>query len=143
MVRQHAILFGALFFIIFSGGRAQAQTVPDQWRLPPNYVPSGAVIYEQYCAACHGANGKGGGPAAASLKVPPPDLTTLAKRHDNKFPDDYVSKVLLFGPGTPAHGSPTMPTWGPIFGVLDRLNTRAVHLRVKNLSDYLASLQEK
>jgi mono/diheme cytochrome c family protein len=100
-------------------------------------------MYGQYCAACHGANGKGGGPAAVSLKAPPPDLTMLAKRHDAKFPYDYVSQVLLFGPGTTAHGSPTMPTWGPIFGNLDKLNARAVQLRIKNLCDYLASIQEK
>jgi mono/diheme cytochrome c family protein len=139
---RRTVLFGALLSL-FSIGRAKAQTIPNQWQLPPNYIPSGAVMYEQYCGACHGANGKGGGPAAVSLKVPPPDLTMLAKRHDDKFPYDYVSKVLLFGPGTTAHGSPSMPTWGPIFGIVDRLNARAVQLRVKNLSDYLASIQEK
>ena len=143
MLSRHRILFAALLFVALSGAHAKAQAVPDQWRLPPNYIPSGSVMFGQYCSACHGENGKGGGPTVARLKVPPPDLTTLAKRHGGKFPSDYVSTVLLFGPGTTAHGSPDMPTWGPIFGILDKQNARAVEQRIKNLSDYLASIQQK
>lgn len=142
MTMRRTLLLGALLFVVF-GGRAKAQTLPNQWQLPPAYVPSGEVMFGQYCAACHGANAKGSGPAAPTLKSPPPDLTTLAKRHGGKFPSDYVSTVLLFGPGTTAHGSPSMPTWGPIFGILDKQNARAVQQRIKNLVDYLASIQEK
>jgi mono/diheme cytochrome c family protein len=141
MAIRHIILLGGLLFV-FSIDRAAAQAIP-QYPLPPAAIPSGAAMYKQYCAACHGADGKGGGPAAASLKVPPPDLTTLAKRHGGKFPDDYVSTILLFGPGTTAHGSSDMPTWGPIFGALDKLNARVVHLRVQNLCEYLATIQQK
>jgi hypothetical protein len=87
---------------------------------------------------------KGHGPAASLLKIPPPDLTTLAKRHKGTFPYTYVSSVLLFGPGVTARGSTDMPTWGAIFLFLnDKENDSAVKQRVKNLSDYLASLQEK
>jgi len=51
---------------------------------------------------------------------------------------------LRFGPGpTPLHGTSDMPTWGPIFEYMDRVNQKAVEQRIKNLSDYLASLQEK
>jgi mono/diheme cytochrome c family protein len=28
--------------------------------------------FEAYCAVCHGRDGKGGGPAAPAMKVPPP-----------------------------------------------------------------------
>ena len=142
MTMRCAVLLGALLFG-FSSGRAAAQGAPHQWETLPPSIPPGEVMYQQYCAACHGPNAKGGGPAAASLKIPPPDLTTLAKRHDGKFPYDYISTILRFGPGSSSHGSPGMPIWGPIFGTMDRLNARAVGLRIKNLSDYLASLQEK
>ena len=142
MSKRHTLLFGALLLVL-SGARAKAQAPPNISLLPPNYVPSGEVMYGQYCAACHGADAKGNGPAAATLKAPPPDLTTLAKRHDGKYPAEYVSSVLLFGPGTTSHGSPNMPTWGPIFGILDKQNARAVEQRVKNLTDYLATLQQK
>jgi mono/diheme cytochrome c family protein len=106
------------------------------------YVPSGEAMYKQYCAACHGANGRGNGPAASTLKIQPPDLTTLAKRHGGKFPYDYVQGLLQFGPGTTAHGSSDMPTWGPIFQIMDKSDEHAKD-RIRNLSDYLASIQRK
>jgi len=36
---------------------------------------AGKAAYDKYCASCHGVDGKGKGPAAASLKDPLPDLT--------------------------------------------------------------------
>ena len=86
---------------------------------------------------------KGRGPARSSLKIPAGDLTTLAKRHGGDFPYDYVSNILRFGPGVAAHGSSDMPTWGPIFQYMDNYNQATVLKRIKNLCDYLASLQEK
>ena len=80
---------------------------------------------------------------ASLLITPPPDLTTLAKRHLGKFPYDYVSSVLEFGPGLTAHGSSDMPTWGPIFRYFDKQNERVVQQRIKNLCNYLASLQRE
>jgi mono/diheme cytochrome c family protein len=114
---------------------------PQESQLPPTYVPSGKTMYKQYCAACHGADGKGSGPATPTLNSRVPDLTTLAKRHDGKFPYDYVASVLRFGPGTSAHGSADMPVWGPIFRYLEGHNEAAVRQRIKNLCDYLGSIQ--
>ncbi len=113
----------------------------DETQFPPTYMPSGEQMYKFYCAACHGADAKGNGPTARMLKTPPPDLTTLAKRHAGKFPDEYVRNVLEFGPGLRAHGSSDMPTWGPIFRYNDNQNERVVQERIKRLCDYLASLQ--
>jgi mono/diheme cytochrome c family protein len=103
---------------------------------------SGRQTYQQYCASCHGDNAKGGGPAATALKTPPPDLTTLAKGNGGKFPYEYVGGVVRFGKPISAHGSPDMPIWGPIFNMVD-YNEVAIRKRIKNLCDYLASLQEK
>jgi mono/diheme cytochrome c family protein len=127
---------------IFGVAGAKNQPSVDE-TLPSNYVPSGKVMYKQYCATCHGSEAKGNGPLASLLKVRPPDLTKLAQRHAAKFPYNYVSSVLQFGPGPSAHGSSDMPTWGPIFGYFDKQNEKAVHQRIKNLCDYLASLQER
>jgi mono/diheme cytochrome c family protein len=109
--------------------------------IPANYVPPGDAMYKQYCAACHGPGGKGDGPAAFTLKTPPPDLTQLTARNMGKFPREYVETILRFGPGTPAHGSSDMPTWGTIFQLIDKNNESAVRQRIKNITDYLASLQ--
>jgi mono/diheme cytochrome c family protein len=38
-------------------------------------ISHGAELFPQHCASCHGENGKGHGPAAAGLPVPPADLT--------------------------------------------------------------------
>jgi mono/diheme cytochrome c family protein len=117
------------------------QALEDQ--LPPTYVPPGKQTYKEYCAACHGFDGKGGGPAASSLNRQPPNLTTLSKRHGGKFPEDYVKGVLLFGPGLSAHGVSEMPIWGPIFRYVENYNEAAVRQRIKNLSQFIESIQER
>lgn len=149
MTIRHALLFCALLFVFC----AAAQEKPDapssaagdenKGQFPPTYVPSGKVMFKQYCAACHGADAKGRGPATPTLNMRVPNLTTLSKRHDGKFPLEYVENVLRFGPGVSAHGSPEMPVWGPVFQYLDNYNEAAVRQRIKNLCDYLESIQEK
>ena len=131
--------------ILFFAATAAAQPRPrqDPDRFPPDFVPSGQQMFKEYCAACHGLNAKGRGPARAALKVPAADLTTLSQRHGGEFPYEYVTNVLQFGPGVAAHGSSDMPTWGPIFQYMENYNQAAVQKRIKNLCDYLASLQPK
>jgi len=138
MVMRRGALASILLLSIASTAAGPAV---DETELPPTYLPTGQQMYKQFCAACHGADAKGHGPLAVVLKTPPADLTTLAKRHQGKFPYEYVSSVLEFGSGFPAHGSSEMPTWGSIFRYYDQRNERVVKKRIKNLSDYLASLQ--
>lgn len=38
-------------------------------------VARGAELFPQHCASCHGADGRGDGPAAKGLDIPPADLT--------------------------------------------------------------------
>src|SRR5579859_8263395 len=65
----------------------------DKSQLPSGYVPSGKTMFKQYCASCHGTDGKGRGPATPTLNTRVPDLTTLTKRHNGKFPFEYVESV--------------------------------------------------
>jgi len=137
------LLLALLFLAAAATAGAQSAKPVKQDQFPPDFVPSGKQMFRQYCAACHGDTAKGNGPARATLKVPAADLTTLSKRHGGEFPYDLVSNVLRFGPGLTAHGSSDMPTWGPIFQYMDNYNQAAVQKRIKNLCDYLVTLQEK
>jgi mono/diheme cytochrome c family protein len=128
------------------GTAAQEDSGPrrdDKSQLPPGYIPSGKVMFKQFCAACHGADAKGRGPATPTLNTRVPDLTTLSKRYAGKFPFEYVESVLRFGPGVRSHGSAEMPVWGPIFQYLENYNEAAVRQRIRNLCDYIESLQQK
>jgi len=106
-----------------------------------SHSPSGEELYKQHCAVCHGSDLKGSGPAPDPFRAPP-DLTTLARRHGGKFPDGYVSDVLRNGVVMPAHGPAEMPIWGSEFAA-DRAGTAQAALRIRNLTDYIKSLQEK
>lgn len=137
---RRALLPGTLVVVFFIAG-ARAGGIGDE-ALPSSYVPSGETMFRQYCATCHGADATGHGPTAAFLKTPPGDLTTLAQRHGGQFPYSYVTSVLEFGPGSSFHGTSDMPAWGPIFRYFHKNDERAVQKRIKNLCDYLATLQQ-
>lgn len=99
-------------------------------------------MFKEYCAVCHGKDAKGDGPAASALQQAPPNLTTLAKRHDGKFPDQYVENVLRNGVPAPAHGDAEMPVWGPLFRAMDP-DSAFMYVRISSVMSYLKSLQVK
>ena len=102
----------------------------------------GPDLYRHYCATCHGRDAKGKGPAAPALKVPPPDLTMLARQHKGVFPASEVEAVIRGGTALTAHGSSEMPVWGPIFHALDPSDAR-VRTRIASLVSHIASIQER
>jgi len=122
--------------------QSQPQTKLKVTEAPERNVTKGADLYQQYCAVCHGKDGKGSGPATAALKTTPADLTQLSKTHNGKFPVGMLRSVLGGGESTPAHGSADMPIWGPVFRAMNP-NETVAKLRVDNLIHYLESLQAK
>lgn len=126
---------------IVSASAAQEQQAK---KAPPplSNPPSGAELYQQHCAFCHGNDLKGNGPFPPPYRRPP-DLTTLSRRHGGSFPDAYVAKVLRNGVALRAHGPAEMPVWGTEFAETDRLDKIQVTLRIKQLANYLKSLQAK
>jgi len=100
-------------------------------------------MYTSYCAACHGMGGRGNGPAAPALKVPPSDLATLAKRNNGTYPSNHVMSVLEGKAELAAHGSKEMPIWGPIFMELGQGHPAEVQQRANNLTKYIESFQIK
>ena len=109
----------------------------------PTPAESGQAMFSEYCVVCHGKDAKGFGPAAPALKVPPTNLTTLAKRNGGSFPFARVSNVIRLGGDVAAHGSQDMPMWGRTFSSLSQHEDAVVQQRIANLTNYIRSLQEK
>ncbi|WP_135502063.1 c-type cytochrome [Roseovarius aestuariivivens] len=55
---------------------------------------AGAALFAEHCAACHGADGHGGGPVAAGLATAPADLTKIAQRRGGVWPMLEVMSIL-------------------------------------------------
>lgn len=117
---------------------------PAVKKVAPGYTdPSdGKGMYMAYCASCHGVDGKGNGPTAAALKMAPTDLTQIALKNGGAFPDAHIAQVIKGDSMTAAHGSKEMPVWGPMFLEMGH-DTAQVQLRIRNLTKYLASIQQK
>ena len=84
------------FGISLGAAQAQEQTKPTIKRVEAQPIVSveGKDNFEAYCATCHGKEAKGNGPAAAALKVPPPDLTILARKNGGKFNSTEVEGTI-------------------------------------------------
>jgi hypothetical protein len=54
----------------------------------------GEALYNSVCAACHGPDGKGDGPAARALHENVPDLTSCAADNDGVFPHRRVQVAI-------------------------------------------------
>lgn len=102
----------------------------------------GQDTFNAYCAVCHGADGKGAGPAASALKTPPTDLTTYAQRHAGTFSAVDMREVINGERLIPAHGTREMPIWGDVFRALyTDLTLR--DLLIRNLIVHIESMQAK
>ncbi len=72
---------------------------------------SGRFAFLEDCAACHGAEARGGGPLAADLIRKPPDLTMLARDNGGTFPRFEVMSIID-GYNRGSHFSAAMPEFG-------------------------------
>jgi len=107
----------------------------------PTSAASGKEMFDAYCAACHGADGKGNGPAASALKKLPPDLSLLAQKNGGTFPTMRVMSSIRDVTQN-VHGSKDMPVWGPVLKSVSP-NDATVAQRISNLTGYIQSLQVK
>ena len=108
----------------------------------PTAAVNGPALYKQYCAVCHGADGKGGGPAADALKASPGDLTLIARKNGGHFPEEKFFAILQGDSPVAAHGSQDMPMWGPVFRNMST-NTTITQTRMHALLDYVEKMQVK
>lgn len=132
----------AVAVVVMPWVRAEAQQASET---PPILIGSlvGADLFAAYCAPCHGVAGRGDGPVGTALRVPPADLTGLARRNGGTYPPTLVEGRLTgtLGPrGSTAHGTTAMPIWGPIFQQLDQQDAVA-RVRIRNLVAFVGTLQ--
>ncbi|HTS37213.1 MAG TPA: c-type cytochrome [Candidatus Solibacter sp.] len=107
------------------------------------YAIDGAKIFRYHCAACHGADGQGHGPASAALKHPVPDLTLISRRSGAKFPYQRVREIIEGKESGPtAHGDREMPIWGPIFHEVESDQDWG-EVRLDAITKHLESIQQK
>jgi mono/diheme cytochrome c family protein len=119
------------------------QKVIKQVPARPTALIAGKDLFRQYCAVCHGVDGKGAGPAAEALKKSPSDLTQMARRTSGgKFPETEVLKMLKGETTVAAHGSSDMPVWGPIFRNMSN-SAGMTQTRLYSLLQYLEEIQAK
>lgn len=112
----------------------------------PQYSPfNGKVTFKTYCMNCHGVEGRGDGPLADSLRVPPTDLTRLAADDGGTYPAARVRASIDGTSEVKGHGPREMPVWGDAFlwPEEDTPERRAhVERKIGELVEYLRTIQE-
>lgn len=107
---------------------ASREPVYAQGVYGPGLSEAGRGWYVTYCAACHGADGRGEGPVAGALARDPSDLTRLAERNAGVFDGGSVAAFIDGRRPLDVHGSREMPVWGRRFD--DRGSTIAEETRL-------------
>lgn len=91
----------------YLGGSALGTAARPRVATPPD--SNGAVLYARFCTGCHGAQGNGDGPNAASLPVPP--AKHASREAISLRPDDSLYDTIAGG-GALMNRSPRMPAYG-------------------------------
>ena len=138
-MRRLVLVFLVLLLVSWFVAAPQATTQGH----PASARASGRALFQQYCASCHGDDGKGAGPAAVAFKVQPPDLTALSRQNHGKFPKDRVVQAIRGEHMQSAHGSTDMPVWGPMFLAMTGMNEVEAERRVRDLTEHIKSVQVK
>ncbi len=97
--------------------------------IDPRILERGKQTFGQYCANCHGADGKGDGIASQNLPIKPQNLTE--GRILNALPDHFLFNIIAHG-GQEVGLSPLMPNFKPF---LSDVQIREVIAYVRTLAD--------
>jgi len=139
MSRLPSILI-VIFLIAAASPFAGVTAQPTQTEL--RVRAAGRTLYLDHCASCHGASGRGDGPAAGSLRAQPTDLTRYAQANGGVFPSEQLRRVID-GRGVGAHGSVEMPVWGSVFKAAGAGGEAATRERIEAIVAYLQSFQQR
>jgi mono/diheme cytochrome c family protein len=127
-----------LLFIVAGFAWLLTATAAAQTRIEYVYAQrvlpvDGSNLYQHYCAACHGEEGHGNGPASRLVKSPVPDLTLIIVR-DNGFDPVHVQKHI-----EGAYAVDPMPDWHSVLrttydsDAMERLIARNLTVHVQGL----------
>ena len=140
-IRRVFSVVGLLLCLAAFGESQQRQIKPVP--VKPTSAASGQEMYTAYCAVCHGNDGKGNGLASKALRVPPADLTILARKNGNRYPSDHVRSAIEGDARLPADGAKEMPVWGALFWSMSQGHYSEVQLRISNLNKHIESMQTR
>ena len=128
-----AAVLAVFLSFVSSAGAQQAAVIAD-----------GRVEYEENCIACHGGDGRGDGPMADILVVPPSDLTEIALQNDDSFPFWRVYKAIDGQEPVQGHATFQMPLLGSRFARdQGKPGYLPPHIRILLLVHYVESLQQR
>ena len=109
-------------------------------------IAGGELEYQNYCAVCHGVDGKGQGIMSKYLTVRPADLTQIAKNNGGTFRFWQVYRTIDGREAVRGHGTRDMPVWGDRFraqaGGNDSGSRAQAAGRLLGLVFYLQHIQE-
>lgn len=95
--------------IRYLGGQTSENAGSARVPAVPPADTGGAVLYSRFCAGCHGSGGKGDGPNARALPVPP--ARHASREAMSARPDDSLYDTIAGG-GAIMNRSPRMPAYG-------------------------------
>ncbi|MDH3280837.1 MAG: c-type cytochrome [Gammaproteobacteria bacterium] len=133
LIRKTWSIATALFALALFG------TMHTSHAQDPEAIKSGEFEYQASCEACHGSDGKGTGPMADVMKVPPADLTVLAKNNNGLFPFLRVIETIDGRFEAASHGGREMPIWGIRYR--EHNDPAAARGLILDLTMYLSSIQ--
>ncbi len=134
--------------IAFASALAALCTAAPTWAQTSEekLAAAGREEYLQYCASCHGPEGKGNGPLAEDLRTAPADLTHIAARHGGVFPEPMIAEIVDGRRRVRGHGPGNMPVWGRRYDLevgTGNAGDIAIRGRISLLVEYLRSIQAK
>ena len=138
-------LCGLLLSALGLRGEPPAPPRPRPIEKPePDRVARGSSAFQVYCASCHGRGAEGNGPMAEFLRIPPKDLTLMAREHGGSFPEDETYSAIDGRRSVRGHGPREMPVWGFGFQVPGRDSDQEseVRQRILDLLAFLKSIQK-
>ncbi len=92
-------------------GRLEAHRLANPVAATPDSIARGKTYYTVFCVPCHGVGGRGDGPVAAKLPVPPMDLS-------NDFIQKEAFENWIFAMAT--FGGRVMPAYANDLSVEER-----------------------